>query len=625
MSFYNKNLTIISPIFSFHLKKKKTILKRTYESHFTDSFINIKDFIDAWTDDIKKDDVIKFVNYIDANMLFIPVTKEDGKTKISRKVYYCSECKKWLKICDSIKNIKQHASLHVSTIFKKETQGKTDISTDKQKKVFIKNIVAFVLFENNSFKSIESSFLKNISNDIPNRQQLTKILTKVANFTRGEIKNTLLNSTANYLTFDEWTDSRNRSYLGITIRSYIDKKYHDFFLDLIYLYSEINCANLLSTEIKKSLKMYGLLIEDITSCTTDNCSLMVATGDKLLIWRIPCVLHIFNNVFKVFVSSIKTTISPIFDLITFLSSSSKYQNFLDRKLENGTKIHKVPSYTEVRWTSFCNCIITLFETKDYIEEFFGVKKFLDQKQIYYLSLLQRICKNFKNVVLLYEQDSFAAISYFLVDIKNLNYLFTELETTEFSSGAKKAKEKIQEYKNIFFYFWDVIAPISVLLNPKIEDYRLLLTDKQVEAAKNEIARRMTNYSNQDDTSESSESDQEIIDRLTPFKSKETTSIVRQSPLVNLLENRNHHIKDLKDFWEKKKGTVDNQIALVALEVLGALVTSVMSERSFSKGRYVLNEHRTNLSTENARDHLLIKCNREIAMKCIDVMNIFDDD
>lgn len=600
-------------------------MKRTYESHFTDSFINIKDFIDAWTDDIKKDDVIKFVNYIDANMLFIPVTKEDGKTKISRKVYYCSECKKWLKICDSIKNIKQHASLHVSTIFKKETQGKTDISTDKQKKVFIKNIVAFVLFENNSFKSIESSFLKNISNDIPNRQQLTKILTKVANFTRGEIKNTLLNSTANYLTFDEWTDSRNRSYLGITIRSYIDKKYHDFFLDLIYLYSEINCADLLSTEIKKSLKMYGLLIEDITSCTTDNCSLMVATGDKLLIWRIPCVLHIFNNVFKVFVSSIKTTISPIFDLITFLSSSSKYQNFLDRKLENGTKIHKVPSYTEVRWTSFCNCIITLFETKDYIEEFFGVKKFLDQKQIYYLSLLQRICKNFKNVVLLYEQDSFAAISYFLVDIKNLNYLFTELETTEFSSGAKKAKEKIQEYKNIFFYFWDVIAPISVLLNPKIEDYRLLLTDKQVEAAKNEIARRMTNYSNQDDTSESSESDQEIIDRLTPFKSKETTSIVRQSPLVNLLENRNHHIKDLKDFWEKKKGTVDNQIALVALEVLGALVTSVMSERSFSKGRYVLNEHRTNLSTENARDHLLIKCNREIAMKCIDVMNIFDDD
>lgn len=153
----------------------------------------------------------------------------------------------------------------------------------------------------------------------------------------------------------------------------------------------------------------------------------------------------------------------------------------------------------------------------------------------------------------------------------------------------------------------------------------MLTDKQVEAAKNEIARRMTNYSNQDDTSESSESDQEIIDRLTPFKSKETTSIVRQSPLVNLLENRNHHIKDLKDFWEKKKGTVDNQIALVALEVLGALVTSVMSERSFSKGRYVLNEHRTNLSTENARDHLLIKCNREIAMKCIDVMNIFDDD
>lgn len=80
----------------------------------------------------------------------------------------------------------------------------------------------------------------------------------------------------------------------------------------------------------------------------------------------------------------------------------------------------------------------------------------------------------------------------------------------------------------------------------------MLTDKQVEAAKNEIARRMTNYSNQDDTSESSESDQEIIDRLTPFKSKETTSIVRQSPLVNLLEIAIITLKILKIFGRKRK-------------------------------------------------------------------------
>lgn len=263
-------------------------MKQAYESHFIDSLINIKDFINVWTEDVKKDDVVKFVNYIDANMLFIPVIKDDdGKTKISRNVFYCSKYKKWLKICDSIKNIKQHASLHVSTIFQKETQGKKDVNDDKQQKIFIKNIVAFVLFENNSFLSIESSFLKNISDAIPNRQKLTKILSRVAKYTRSEIKNKLINSTANYLTFDEWTDSRNRSYLGITIRSYISKKYHDFFLDLIHLYSEINSADLISNEIKNSLKMYGLQIEDITSCATDNCPLMAATGDKLLIWRIP--------------------------------------------------------------------------------------------------------------------------------------------------------------------------------------------------------------------------------------------------------------------------------------------------------------------------------------------------
>lgn len=57
---------------------------------------------------------------------------------------------------------------------------------------------------------------------------------------------------------------------------------------------------------------------------------------------------------------------------------------------------------------------------------------------------------------------------------------------------------------------------------------------------------------------------------------------------------------------KKIETEENQLALVALEILGVLVTSMMSERSFSKGRYVINEHRTNLSPENACNHLLVK-------------------
>ena len=68
---------------------------------------------------------------------------------------------------------------------------------------------------------------------------------------------------------------------------------------LIYLFSEINDSDVLSGEIVKCLNGYGLRMSDIISCTTDNCRLMIGTAEKLLTWRIPCVLHILNKIFQV--------------------------------------------------------------------------------------------------------------------------------------------------------------------------------------------------------------------------------------------------------------------------------------------------------------------------------------
>ena len=362
---------------------------------------------------------------------------------------------------------------------------------------------------------------------------------------------------------------------------------------------------------------------DIVSCTTDNCPLMVQSVEKLLTWRIPCVLHILNKIFQVFIENIKNTINPIFVLINFLNKSTKYQNYLDREKEKGIIIKKVPGYCEVRWTSFSDSLITLYETQNKIKEFLGMNNFLDKKQLSYLSILQNLCKAYKKAVLEYESDSFGAISYFLVDIKIINNKFTDLETSDFRDAAIMAKEKINEYKKIYWYFWDVICPIAVLLNPRIEEYKLLLNEEQIEASKREIERRMSYYTYKESEEEEEEYDSEES-RVSLFKKNDNEEKeVPQVPIVKLLEKRNCKIKDLKDYWEKKIGTSDNQMAYVAMEILGALVTSVMSERSFSKGRYVLNENRTNLSPENACDHLLIKCNRSIAIKSIDIIDIFE--
>ena len=135
---------------------------------------------------------------------------------------------------------------------------------------------------------------------------------------------------------------------------------------------------------------------------------MCKTSENLNLWRIPCVLHMLNLIFKVFVESISKKITPIFDLIKYLSNSEHYENYLSRKAFLGLKIKKVPSYVEVRWTSFCESILILYETKPYICEFLATNKILNNIQSDYLEKLAKLCEKYKMIVLTYEKDIFGA-------------------------------------------------------------------------------------------------------------------------------------------------------------------------------------------------------------------------
>ncbi len=95
-----------------------------------------------------------------------------------------------------------------------------------------------------------------------------------------------------------------------------------------------------------------------------------------------------------------------------------------------------------------------------------------------------------------------------------------------------------------------------------------------------------------------------------------------TPIDSLLTHRNLSINDIKAYWLSKLGTEDQQLAYVALEILGLLITSVQTERSFSKSRYIINHLRTNISPDHARDQMIIKCNRNVAKEILDSIDFF---
>lgn len=611
---------------SYICKKKLSFIvlnmSSTYEENFKKANFNIIDYIKNWPNNIDKTNVIKFVNLNNASMIYVPCFIKNEKEFISREHFYCTQCEKWKSINNSVRNIKRHAAIHDPEHFKEvnKTQ-KICTMTDNYEKLFIRNIIGFVLLEANSFSAIESKFLRNLCDQLPSKKKILIALKNLSLGTQKEIRNLLICSSCNCLTFDEWTDLKNRKFLGINVRSFIDREYHDFFLDFIQLTEEINDAPVLAKKIKASLKNYNLNVNDFLSCCTDNCSLMCKTAETLDLWRIPCVLHLLNLIFQEFIKGISQKISPILHIIHFTSNSQRYENFIEQKKQKGEAIRKIPNYVETRWTSFCESIIVLYETREEVRLFMGLKVLFDNIQMDNLEKLYRICTQYKNIVINYEADEFAASGCFLADISLIKEMFSELDSSDFKDGASCALKKIKELSKLHEYLWNNIGPIALLLNPQIEDYRELLTSEQIEAAKKCIISRMRKYPE-------AKQQQNISRQPSKYdKFKKKTSDVENvplSPIEKLLENRNSSF-DQKEYWLSKIGTDEQQLAFVALEILGLLVTSVLTERSFSKSRYVINNLRTNLSADHARDQMIIRCNKEIAIKALESINILEKD
>ena len=149
-----------------------------------------------------------------------------------------------------------------------------------------------------------------------------------------------------------------------------------------------------------------------------------------------------------------------------------------------------------------------------------------------------------------------------------------------------------------------------------KSYNLLLTKEEVNRAKSGILRRMKKYSGEKTTSQV-----EHPSYLDKYFQKQIT--VDTTPLEKILNERNviHSSDALKSFWFSKIETTDKPLAYVAIDILGIVITSVASERSFSRGRLIINDQRTRISPDHARQQMIIQINQEIAKEVISRTNL----
>lgn len=98
---------------------------------------------------------------------------------------------------------------------------------------------------------------------------------------------------------------------------------------------------------------------------------------------------------------------------------------------------------------------------------------------------------------------------------------------------------------------------------------------------------------------------------------------KKAPLEKVLDERNldHSSEALQRFWFQKVNTYERPLALVAIDVLGIIVTSVSSERSFSRGRLIINDQRTRISSDHAKQQMIVQLNKETAKIAVSRLNL----
>ena len=83
------------------------MLKKTYNNNFTDTAINIKDFIKSWPDEIDEENITKFVNLKNASMIFVPMIQKKKIQKNYQKfIFFAVNVQNGIKFVVQLKILK---------------------------------------------------------------------------------------------------------------------------------------------------------------------------------------------------------------------------------------------------------------------------------------------------------------------------------------------------------------------------------------------------------------------------------------------------------------------------------------------------------------------------------------
>lgn len=530
---------------------------------------------------------------------------------IFKEYFYCTNCKSWITFRSTnyyvVRHSKTHKTLKIGS-FGDESTGSTIIKISNPVMNFIKkNLKTYLILSGAPFSHIENPYLRSICPQLPSRETYTKEIEQIAEDIRKSIKLELLNCNTICVSFDEWSDSSRKRYLGLTAIGVNNDRVITYSLSLIPLVEDPVSGSYIANCVDKELKKYSIDTK-VTVIITDSGAPMIAASKFLPYQRLPCICHVFNLMISAFMKA-ESDIVDTFNYFQKEFSTSKFVSFSERM---GAPLLKVQSYISVRWYSFYNLLLSLRTLKPTIERYCHEEKKTIIKPENWITLdnLIPFFKTFTTCIKEQESDRFGNISLVLKHFIMLEKKAEKLSHV-FLKGKRAFNEKKIEYFTRYENIWSPLLYAATRLNPSLNVQEILLPS-EVEKADKLILEKLEFFiGGKEKTQDNNEDSDDIFGYNSPNSNRSHIQVFQEYQMLPQSKEC-----DLFLFWKNSYNTKLHPLAKVAFEILSIVVTSASTEREFSTCRRFLGFHRLSLSQDHIEDIALILGNPLLALENI---------
>ena len=424
------------------------------------------------------------------------------------------------------------------------------------------------------------------------------------------------------LTCDCWTSLAGQPYLAITAH-FIDSNWNliSACLNCCY-FDENHSAENIKKIIQNKLEEWGLLLQSVVSCTTDNGANVISAAELLKITRIPCFAHSINIGVNrcIEVPQIKKAVARLKSLQNAIAHSWKMKRDLheaQKLLE--CEVKNLPSACPTRWWStlkLCQRFLTNqlplckmlqnFSNQKHLmpegNEVSGIESFIQV-----VSVLENVTENLSG-------ETFVTSSSVLPLIRQIkkNVKPNSDDTVLLKTLKEKILHSLERYDEVPL---KEILQKSTFLDPR---FRLYFFDDDV---KDSVKKLVSNEL------KALHSKTNFVPLLNSPPRKRKKGL---SALLDYGDSLSDNTKDQSEIeierylslpkigldddpleWWKNYSSSFPSLSILSKKYLSMQGSSVPSERVFSKGGNVVNKKRCTLSPKNAEMQIFLAYNKKI--------------